>query len=56
MNDGRNGTGRGSGGDAGGWIVSHHVGKLSVESEGWVVEFITILSLSKCGDRLKVVL
>ena len=56
VDNGGNGARRGCGGDAGGRVISHHVGKLSVESEGWVVEFITILSLSKGGDRLKVVL
>ena len=53
---GRNGTRRRCGWRAGRWVVSHHVGKLSLEGQGRVVKLVSILALSKRRDRLKLVL
>ena len=43
----------GGGGVAGGRMETHHVGKLSVEGKGRVVEFVPVLTLAQCRDGFK---
>ena len=38
---------------AGGRVETHHIGELSVEGKGRVVEFVPVLTLAQCRDGFK---
>ena len=38
---------------AGGRVETHHIGELSVEGKGRVVEFVPVLTLAQCRDGLE---